>query len=252
MQHIIANAILPKTWQGIELNGQNVGVVIIDTEYHFCLLRLASILENRINYSVRTNLAQTESKDVTNPTEGDVDKLIKECLHRLYVVRCNSTTQLIMSLYSLDSLLSSNLDIALLVVDSASAFYWMDRGVTSDSTSAKNSAQQRTLRALQHIMDTYGIFTVITRADIFPPKAREEDSDMKDMQDVMQAKQTEQWNYLGRPWQQAISCTYNLGLSGNIENEPTFVLSFVQPGTKSVSKLQFQVTNCGLQYLQCF
>ena len=283
--HLVSNAVLPKVWRGIELQGKEVGVIVLDTEYHFCLLRLASILENRINFFVTasqeagdrnlqaagdsrvkdTGAGQLEygtlqgaslqkqfesdrkqsgsdqrSKGIT--TEADVEALVKECLQRLFVVRCNSTTQLIMSLYSLDTLLSSKLDIALLVLDSASAFFWIDHGVTSDSTSAKNSPQQRTLAALQHLIDTFGVFTIVTRAAIFVSRPRDR-AGMSDVRD--NGSYLNQSNYLGRQWQQEIACTYTFS---GCSNRKTLNVSFSPGGTQSMIKRKFSVTDYGLHF----
>jgi hypothetical protein len=49
--------ILPKEWNSLQLNGSNAGVIFIDTDYKFQILRLVNIMEKRI---VRT----TEGKSL--------------------------------------------------------------------------------------------------------------------------------------------------------------------------------------------
>ena len=40
MLYVTARALLPKTWRDYVINGENVGVVLIDNDYQFSILRL--------------------------------------------------------------------------------------------------------------------------------------------------------------------------------------------------------------------
>ncbi|XP_022096716.1 DNA repair protein XRCC2-like, partial [Acanthaster planci] len=46
--HLTSNCILPETWRGAELGGRGVGMILVDTDFQFSMLRLFQVLESRI------------------------------------------------------------------------------------------------------------------------------------------------------------------------------------------------------------
>lgn len=59
--------------------------------------------------------------------EDEAAALLHSCLSRLLVVHCSSSAQLLLTLHLLESWLASRPKLALLLLDSVSAFYWQDR-----------------------------------------------------------------------------------------------------------------------------
>lgn len=55
------------------------------------------------------------------------DLALRSCLSRLLVVHCSSSSQLILTLHLLETSFSSRPSLAVLLIDSISAFYWLDR-----------------------------------------------------------------------------------------------------------------------------
>ena len=53
--------------------------------------------------------------------------MLRACLSRLLVVHCGSSSQLLLTLHYLETSLSSRPSLSLLLIDSISAFYWLDR-----------------------------------------------------------------------------------------------------------------------------
>ncbi|OCT75482.1 hypothetical protein XELAEV_18030661mg [Xenopus laevis] len=100
--HLIARCILTKSEGGLQ-----VEVIYIDTDYHFDMLRLVTILEHRLLQ--------------------DTEETVKQCLGRFFLVHCNSSVQLLLTLYSLENMFCSHPSLCLLIIDSISAFYWIDR-----------------------------------------------------------------------------------------------------------------------------
>jgi DNA-repair protein XRCC2 len=49
--NLITSMILPKEWNSLQLNGSNAGVIFIDTDYKFQILRLVNLMEKRITKS---------------------------------------------------------------------------------------------------------------------------------------------------------------------------------------------------------
>lgn len=58
---------------------------------------------------------------------GPPDLALRSCLSRLLVVHCSSSSQLVLTLHLLETSFLSRPGLALLLIDSISAFYWLDR-----------------------------------------------------------------------------------------------------------------------------
>ncbi|XP_031697419.1 DNA repair protein XRCC2-like [Anarrhichthys ocellatus] len=100
LYHLLCRCVLPVASGGLE-----VDVVFVDTDYSLDMLRLVSILDSRLNAD---------------------EAALRSCLSRLLVVHCSSSSQLVLTLHFLETSLSSRPGLALLI-DSISAFYWLDR-----------------------------------------------------------------------------------------------------------------------------
>lgn len=59
---------------------------------------------------------------------------LRSCLSRLLVVHCSSSSQLVLTLHLLETSFLSRPGLALLLIDSISAFYWLDRSEGGGST----------------------------------------------------------------------------------------------------------------------
>ncbi|XP_070708936.1 DNA repair protein XRCC2 isoform X2 [Pempheris klunzingeri] len=112
LYHLLCRCVLPATIGGLE-----VDVVFVDTDYSLDMLRLVSILESRLNAARSTG----------SPSGGADEAVLRSCLSRLLVVHCSCSSQLLLTLHFLETSLSSRPGLALLLIDSVSAFYWLDR-----------------------------------------------------------------------------------------------------------------------------
>lgn len=137
LYHLTARCILPKSEGGLE-----VEVVFIDTDYHFDMLRLVTILEHRLSQSS--------------------EEVVKRCLGRLFVVNCSSSTQLLVTLCSLEAMFCSHPALCLLVLDSLSAFYWIDRANGGESVSAQESTLKKCSRFLEKAVREYRLVLFAT------------------------------------------------------------------------------------------
>lgn len=146
LYHLTARCILPKSEGGLE-----VEVMFIDTDYHFDMLRLVTILEHRLSQSS--------------------EEVITHCLGRLFLVHCSSSTQLLLTLYSLETVFCGHPSLCLLVLDSLSAFYWIDRANGGESV----SAQESTLKKCSHFLEKVvrgEVHLPEVSMGILPPRSR--------------------------------------------------------------------------------
>lgn len=88
-------------------------------------LALLSLLARRRRNNDVT-LSLSPSLGLAHSTVSD-EAALRSCLSRLLVVHCSSSSQLLLTLHFLETSLSSRPSLALLLIDSISAFYWLDR-----------------------------------------------------------------------------------------------------------------------------
>ena len=264
--HLVANAVLPRTWRGFILGGHDVGVIVIDTEYHFCMLRLSALLENRISHVIdntkrESEVSNLEVKEQENsktvfdiPTEADIEELIKQVMSKLYVIHCNSSTQLLVTLRSLNVLLSNNPEISIIMVDSVSAFYWMDRSVYGDKMATiQGNPQKRLLTALEDLISTFGIVIIVTRAILFTHRVKEgniEDGTVETPVGKTLKHKAEAWNFMGQLWQQSVTCSYFFSrLPINVSSGHHRNLFTVSASDQTGRKQMFCISDFGIEFL---
>ncbi|XP_077983115.1 DNA repair protein XRCC2-like [Glandiceps talaboti] len=150
--HWIAHCILPDSWQGVPCRGRDVDVLFIDNDCHFSILRLVSILESKVEGYIH----QTGSTDQSN--NHDVETLIKSCLQHFHYERCHNTVELLVTIEMLETLLGNKPNIAVVMVDSISAFYWMDRNNYGETK------LQHLTSTLQKVTQDYQLVTFLTNS----------------------------------------------------------------------------------------
>ncbi|XP_053409950.1 DNA repair protein XRCC2 [Nycticebus coucang] len=137
LYHLTARCILPKSEGGLE-----VEVSFIDTDHHFDMLRLVTVLEHRLSESS--------------------EEVIKCCLGRFFLAYCSSSTHLLLTLYSLETLFCSHPSLCLLIVDSLSAFYWIDRVNGGESINLQESTLKKCSQFLEKLVNEYRLVLVAT------------------------------------------------------------------------------------------
>ncbi|XP_077100354.1 DNA repair protein XRCC2 [Siphateles boraxobius] len=147
LYHLIIRCITP-----VQNGGLEVGVVFIDTDYHFDMLRLVSALEGRL----AEDLKESEG------SENEPEERVRSCLRRLSVVHCNSSLQLLLTLHYLENTFSSQPSVSLLVIDSISAFYWVDRFSGGESTVCQEANLRKCTELLDRLRRNYGIVVFAT------------------------------------------------------------------------------------------
>ncbi|MEJ1279560.1 hypothetical protein NN561_010494 [Cricetulus griseus] len=137
LYHLTARCILPKSEGGLQIE-----VLFIDTDYHFDMLRLVTVLEHRLSRSS--------------------EETIKLCLGRLFLAYCSSSLQLLLTLHSLEALFCSHPSLCLLIVDSLSAFYWTDRASGGESVALQESTLKKCSQLLERLVTEYRLVLFTT------------------------------------------------------------------------------------------
>ncbi|XP_046740280.1 DNA repair protein XRCC2 isoform X2 [Diprion similis] len=114
--------LLPRRYKGIKLNGQEAGVVLVNTDHHFHIPTLVDLMACfiRNNNNVRKLGADIFDDKV-------IKSIIEESLRYLTIINCYESSQFLVGLQSLQGILSNDDKIAIVAIDSISSYYWQDR-----------------------------------------------------------------------------------------------------------------------------
>jgi len=160
---LLATAILPASFSGVKIGGLNAEVLFIDTKYNFNILRLVALLEQRLSVALdNSSDACTLKKSTSAATESEdpIEFAVKQCLARFFFVRCSTSSQLAVTLSSLESVLAAKPTIRLLMLDDVSAFYHMD--VFTNTEQRFNLC----IGLLSKLVSTRQMVLIATRTDI--------------------------------------------------------------------------------------
>ncbi|KAF3215486.1 hypothetical protein TWF106_006000 [Orbilia oligospora] len=173
LYYITCVALLPSSWNGINLEGKESAVVFIDCDGRFDILRLSEVMESYIGSRISLAIQFCQSKqaraardpmseDVPDPhissqaedeeikeyltllssiTPSDIVELTVYCLSHLHVYTPTSSSHFLDILSSIpEYLLSSDpqsshgLPLSSVIIDGISAFYWLERASSASTT----------------------------------------------------------------------------------------------------------------------
>ncbi|XP_076454545.1 uncharacterized protein LOC143289458 [Babylonia areolata] len=103
----------------------------------------------------------------------EMERMVEGCLRRVHVLRCTSSQQLVCTLHSVQSLVAANPNVALLVIDPVSAFYWSDRGSDFQHTSSllhRNIAQ--VVSVLKTVTASYNVLVLTSKQALMKSKTK--------------------------------------------------------------------------------
>ncbi|XP_013407314.1 DNA repair protein XRCC2 [Lingula anatina] len=280
--HIILNTILPRNWRGFSFYGQEAGIILIDTDYHFSILRLSTLLENRVdrvvseatglqkngdlipqNGGITSNTGYKDLPEQENPklpTQTDKETFIKSCLKRLFVFRCSSPTQLIATLHSLDALLLNRPEICILMLDSLSAFYWIDHSNGCDSAVARESNQRQVCKILNKLITSYNLVIFATKPAIIHKRNnlaldKTEEKDCTGNPSIQTGdKSSDHCEYLCKAWQKMVSSrwSFSKGQGNKVKqsvNAQMFILKLFNLTSSFLCQEKFIVSENGIEYI---
>ncbi|KAJ6263381.1 hypothetical protein Dda_1944 [Drechslerella dactyloides] len=147
LYHLAGLAVLPSSWNGVTLAGQDGAVVFIDCDGRFDVLRLAATIEayvrTRLARAVqfcRSAAAETDHSDpaldnylalLLAITDAHVAELVEYVLAHVHVYSPQSSPQLLDILSAIPAHItaspSHNRPLSSILIDGVSAFYWLDR-----------------------------------------------------------------------------------------------------------------------------
>ncbi|CAK6981067.1 DNA repair protein XRCC2 [Scomber scombrus] len=240
LYHLLCRCVLPVASGGLE-----VDVVFVDTDYSLDMFRLVSILDSRLNAS---------------PAEGGSgpdEAVLRSCLSRLLVVHCSSSSQLLLTLHFLETTVSSRPGMALLLIDSISAFYWLDRYEGGPGISKQEEKLSKCSELLGRLLRDYRITVFATCHAIRRSYTGSSSSSSSSSSDDRP--------FLCRPWQRLVThrllcsrqdATNNMAVAAGGSKEQrrrqvftVHCTSSSSSGTKASRSSSFCVTDGGVEFI---
>lgn len=220
LYHLTARCILPKSEGGLQIE-----VLFIDTDYHFDMLRLVTVLEHRLSRSS--------------------EEAIKLCLGRLFLAYCSSSMQLLLTLHSLEALFCGHPSLCLLIVDSLSAFYWTDRASGGESVALQESTLKKCSQLLERLVAQYRLLLIATTQSLMQKASdpAEGPSSSKLPGDGVADYRA----YLCKTWQKAVK--HRVVFSREDQSESSrFLLVSHHLKSNSLKKHTFMIRESGVEF----
>eukprot|EP01132_Coremiostelium_polycephalum_P006802 gene6802-8439_t len=183
---ILINAILPLKWGIHHFGGNEIGVIYFDNDFKLDILNLRSLLHQRFFQVVHQKVSiqplqhqQQKNNNNNEYLEEQFELLFRDCLSRLYIYRCMDSFQFLVTLKSVGQYIRnisnktdnvSNIykppnEIYMIIIDSISAFYWIDQKGNPLSTKHTNSW----VEPLKKIINEFSMLVIATKQTIFNP-----------------------------------------------------------------------------------
>ncbi|XP_068094717.1 DNA repair protein XRCC2 [Hyperolius riggenbachi] len=221
--HLISRCILPKSEGGLQ-----VEVIYIDTDYHFDMLWLVTILEHRLSQSS--------------------EEMVKQCLSRFFLVHCNSSAQLLLTLYSLENMFCSHPTLCLLIIDSLSSFYWIDRNNGADSIARQESNIRKCVELLDKLLKDYKLVLFASTQTLMQKISNEVNKPTHSTEAA--ASSIDYKPYLCKFWQHIT--THRVFFSKDApqqDNVQSFSISSCHLKSKNVTRHTFVIQDSGVKFV---
>lgn len=162
--HLVIKCITPAKWRNYEIGGYGVGVIYIDNDLHFHILRLVALLDSK--------LRRILTSENVSPSEEDTHQFITSCLNLLKICHCRSSLQMILTLQSVHSLMNFKYNCFILIIDSLSAFYWQDRMMNLDNFNQLESYYRHLAEMLHKLSEDDKFIILFTRQQLIAPSVK--------------------------------------------------------------------------------
>lgn len=159
LMELIAITIIPT-----EFGGKGASVIIIDTKSDFNVpFLLARILEKHLLHMPMAAHTSTDTESL-QPMADKTQTIIQRCLKRIMIYKCYTQIELDLVLLDCAKLLTTDMNISLLAIDSIASFYWCNlRDIPIRMETYLKDLQNR----LRKLANEFGIVVAYTKPTHF-------------------------------------------------------------------------------------
>ncbi|XP_050354212.1 DNA repair protein XRCC2-like [Nymphalis io] len=139
-----------------ELGGPEASIIVFNTDGKLTLDYLINVAKNKI---------LKLSKDNTNKSSNDTNKLLNSILKNLFILDTYETTQFYISIQNLDFFLIRNPNISLIIFDTLTAFYWEEQNL--QKVSKMDLYLKKLLRMIYKVVKDFKVTVMYSRPEYF-------------------------------------------------------------------------------------
>ncbi|XP_064616662.1 DNA repair protein XRCC2-like [Liolophura sinensis] len=280
--HLTAKCILPESWHDVPLGGKDTGVIVVDTEYKFPVFRLAVILEHRIKAAMEKSsiVASAAAKEETKSksfgctengntnlgqnvdafSEEDIERFIQNCLRNLHILQCGSSFQFLMSMCSLESLISNNPNISMIVIDTISAYYWVEKCQVPDGQQAMDSVMKPIISVLSDYVRDYNTVVLCVKSALCVHRSSQKsgqrskgdnsphpDSSVQSASSLSrELNASDHFEFLGKLWNKFVTKRFTFTQSA-VSTGQDFSVTASKEG--QTTKVKFKIFDSGIYFI---
>ncbi|XP_024214559.1 DNA repair protein XRCC2 [Halyomorpha halys] len=159
MKELTKKCILPKSYLDIPLGGLEAGVIYLNSDLHFNAGTFGNFVMGFLEEMITTTL----------PNKDEIVKNITEIsLKRLTIMNIYNSETMYVTFHLLKTLLLSNKEVSLIIIDSIGANYWQDR--MTDGIRKMDSYILHVLSRLFKCIESFKVTVIFTRPSYFQTK----------------------------------------------------------------------------------
>ncbi|CAK9813086.1 DNA repair protein XRCC2 [Anthophora quadrimaculata] len=151
LSQILAKCILPDYYGTNRIGGCNASAIFINTDHRFQISKLIELMNDIVSFTVNGKVTEINSNKMN---------IIQNCLHNLHILDCYDNEQFSLTLRMLDDMFLGNPKIALLAIDSITAYYWQDR---EDNVNTIDSYIRKLLKLIKMHTTKFSVVTIYTK-----------------------------------------------------------------------------------------
>lgn len=160
MKELTKKCILPKSYLDIPLGGLEAGVIYLNNDLHFNAITFGNFVTEFLEDSITPTLPNKQ-EIVTSITETS--------LKRLTIMNIYNSETMYVTFHLLKTLLLSNKQVSLIIIDSICANYWQDR--MTDGIRKMDSYILNVLNRLFKCIESFKVTVIFTRPLYFQTKS---------------------------------------------------------------------------------
>ncbi|XP_043713341.1 DNA repair protein XRCC2 homolog [Telopea speciosissima] len=170
------SCVLPREWNGVYYGGLERLVIYFDLDCRFDILRLSESLKLHI---MEANRSSNVNNQGPNEDFNFNEELFVSCMKRFLYVRCYNSFEFLASLKTLHCQLQKECEahgvgVHILMIDSISAFYWVDRasamlsiGGDKRKSISLQSVAETVVQEIQKLLEVQPMLVLASKATIF-------------------------------------------------------------------------------------
>ena len=179
----------------------------------------------------------------------------------MYIVRCESSSQLFITLDYLENLLGNKPEIGVLMIDSISAFYWIDKYAGGDSIQAQESNLTHVASVVEKLARTHNLVVFATKSVLYR-KTRQHDHQLSGVHQNSPNVQSygtplsehsiEHYEYLCQAWNKIITqrLMFTKQSQQTLGHHEQHCYSVWFDGNSDKTKLHFTIEKTGVVFLR--